>query len=255
MELWNKDNEFRKEYIRCNTRSTLRRLRTLDGRSLGPDEEPPVIPYFVNERVARDNSVSLQSAAEQEKQNVQVEAEKVKEKSIAKAVEQKNETTKSKRPVKPAPLGSGLATISGRDVIEEAREEERKVTKEEEELARKAEELRREEEAAKLREQQLLEERAKAKEALERKRRNAEKAQARASLKAQREAEQKEKVNSTNCSQFHYFNYHFRVAQLYVHMPLFFFCVFLYRLSMACGLICRKGKRKQGRRKKGRLAQ
>ncbi|GLT61143.1 hypothetical protein SLA2020_338680 [Shorea laevis] len=139
MELWNKDDEFRKEYIRCNTRSTLRRLRTLDGRSLGPDEEPPLIPYFVNERVAK-NSVSLQ------------------------------------------------------DEIEEAREEEeRKRTKEEAELARKAEELRREEEAAKLREQQLLEEKVKAKEALERKKRNAEKAQARASLKAQKEAEQKEK--------------------------------------------------------------
>lgn len=199
MELWNKDDEFRKEYIRCNTRSTLRRLRTLDGRSLGPDEEPPLIPYFVNERVVAKNSVSLQSAAEPEKQNVQAEAEKVKEKSIAKAVEKKNETTKSKKPVKPAPLGNGLATISGRDEIEEAREEEeRKRTKEEAELARKAEELRKEEEAAKLREQQLLEEKVKAKEALERKKRNAEKAQARASLKAQKEAEQKEKVNSTN---------------------------------------------------------
>ncbi|XP_059459730.1 uncharacterized protein LOC132189163 [Corylus avellana] len=193
MELWNKDDEFRKEYIRCNTRSTLRRLRTLDGRSLGPDEEPPQIPYFVNDRVAKDNSLSLQSAVVQEKQNVQVEAEKVMEKPIAKAVEQKNEATKSKKPVKPAPLGNGLATISGRDEIKEAREEEHKLTKEEEELARKAEELRREEEAAKLREQQLLEEKAKAKEALERKKRNAEKAQARALLKAQREAEQKEK--------------------------------------------------------------
>jgi hypothetical protein len=227
MELWNKDDEFRKEYIRCNTRSTLRRLRTLDGRSLGPDEEPPLIPYFVNERVAKDNSVSLQSAAEQEKQNVQVEAKRVMEKPIAKAVEQKNEATKSKKPVKPAPLGNGLATISGRDEIEEAREEERRLTKEEEELARKAKELRREEEAAKLREQQLLEEKAKAKEALERKKRNAEKAQARALLKAQREAEQKEKVNSTNVPNSITSIIILAVAQLYVHMPLFFlsFCI------------------------------
>ena len=213
MELWNKDDEFRKEYIKCNVRSTLRRLRTLDGRSLGPDEEPPLIPYFVNEMVVKDNPVSLQLAAEREKQrekqNVQVEAKKVMEKPIAKAVEQKNEATKSKKPVKPAPLGNGLAIISGRDEIEEAREEEHRLTKEEEESARKAEELRREEEAAKLREQQLLEEKAKAKEALERKKRNAEKAQARALLKAQRAAEQKEKVNSTNVPNFHYFNYHF----------------------------------------------
>lgn len=257
MELWNKDDEFRKEYIRCNTRSTLRRLRTLDGRSLGPDEEPPQIPYFVHERVAKDNSVSLQSAVVQEKQNVQVEAEKVMEKPIAKAVEQKNEATKSKKPVKPAPLGNGLATISGRDEIEEAREEEHKLTKEEEELARKAEELRREEEAAKLREQQLLEEKAKAKEALERKKRNAEKAQARALLKAQRQAEQKEKVNSTNAPNSITSIIILAVAQLYVHMPLLFSSVFLYRLSMACGLYAGKGKeskeegKKEGCRSRG----
>lgn len=204
MELWNKNDEFRKEYIRCNTRSTLRRLRTLDGRSLGPNEEPPLIPTVTYERVTKDNSVSLLSAVEQEKpveqekQVVQVETEKVKEKSIVKTVEQKNQTTKSKKPVKPDLLGNGLATVSDRDEIEEAREEESKLTKEEEELARKAEELRREEEAAKLKEQRKLEEKNKAKEALERKKRNAEKAQARAMLRAQKEAEQKEKVNSTD---------------------------------------------------------
>ncbi|XP_075651152.1 uncharacterized protein LOC142621698 [Castanea sativa] len=206
MELWNKNDEFRKQYIRCNTRSTLRRLRTLDGRSLGPNEEPPLIPTVSyeratkdNSRVTKDNSVSLLSAVEQEKpveqekQVVQVESEKVKEKSIEKTIEQKNQTTKSKKPVKPDLLGNGLATVSGRDEIEEAREEESKLTKEEEELARKVEELRREEEAAKLKEQRKLEEKNKAKEALERKKRNAEKAQARAMLRAQKEAEQKEK--------------------------------------------------------------
>ncbi|XP_050268041.1 uncharacterized protein LOC126712661 isoform X1 [Quercus robur] len=206
MELWNKNDEFRKEYIRCNTRSTLRRLRTLDGRSLGPNEEPPLIPTVAyervtkdNSRVTKDNSVSLLSAVEQEKpvkqekQVVQVETEKVKEKSIVKTAEQKNQTTKSKMPVKPDLLGNGLATVSGRDEIEEAKEEESKLTKEEEELARKAEELRREKEAAKLKEQRKLEEKNKAKEALERKKRNAEKAQARAMLRAQKEAEQKEK--------------------------------------------------------------
>ena len=202
MELWNKNDEFRKEYIRCNTRSTLRSLRTLDGRSLGPNEEPPLIPTVFNERVTKGNSVSLQSAVEQEKQNVQVETEKVKEKPIVKAVEQKNQTTKSKKPVKPDLLGNGLATVSGRGEIEEAKEEESKLTKEEEELARKAEELRREEEAAKLKEQRKLEEKAKAIEALERKKRNAEKAQARALLRAQKEAEQKEKVNSTDVPNF-----------------------------------------------------
>ncbi|XP_042992478.1 calponin homology domain-containing protein DDB_G0272472-like isoform X1 [Carya illinoinensis] len=191
MELWNKNDEFRKEYIRCNTRSTLRRLRTLDGRSLGPDEEPPLIPNIVYERV--HNALPPQSAAEQGKQIVQLETEKVKGKPLTVYVEQKKQTTKSKVPVKPAPLGNGLATVSGREEIEEAREEEPKQTKEEEELARKMEQLRREEEAAKLREQHLLEEKAKAKEALERKKRKAEKAQAKAMFRVQREAEEKEK--------------------------------------------------------------
>ena len=43
MELWNNNEEFRKEYIKYNMKSTLRRFRTLDGRSLGPDEEPPAL--------------------------------------------------------------------------------------------------------------------------------------------------------------------------------------------------------------------
>ncbi|XP_041022044.1 calponin homology domain-containing protein DDB_G0272472-like isoform X2 [Juglans microcarpa x Juglans regia] len=189
MELWNKNDEFRKEYIRCNTRSTLRRLRTLDGRSLGPDEEPPLIPNVVYERMHK--ALPPQSAAEQGKQIVQLETEKVKEKPLTVVVEQKKQTTKSKIPVKP--LGNGLATVSGREEIEEAREEEPKQTKEEEELARKMEQLRREEEEAKLREQHLLEEKAKAKEALERKKRKAEKAQTKAMLRVQREAEEKEK--------------------------------------------------------------
>ncbi|XAR64301.1 hypothetical protein NMG60_11024583 [Bertholletia excelsa] len=38
MELWNKNDKFRDEYIRCNTRSTIRRFGTIDGRALGPDE-------------------------------------------------------------------------------------------------------------------------------------------------------------------------------------------------------------------------
>lgn len=205
MELWNQNDEFRKEYIRCNTRSTLRRLRTLDGRSLGPDEEPPLIPNVVYERVSKDKTLPPQSAAEQGKQIVQVETEKEKEKSTVVvaveqkiAVEQKKQTSKSKKPVKPEPLGNGLATVSGRDEIEEAKEEEPTQMKEEEELARKMEQLRREEEAAKLREQHLLEEKTKAKEALERKIRKAEKAQAKAEFRAQKEAEEKEKVNSTD---------------------------------------------------------
>ncbi|KAL4312317.1 hypothetical protein GQ457_01G006030 [Hibiscus cannabinus] len=199
MDLWNNNDEFRKEYIRCNVRSTLRRLRTFDGRALGPDEEPPVIPQVVNERVAKDHTVSNSTFEEQTREKktpakaetAPAKAEAAKDKLAAKPVEQKIQTSKPEKSTKPVPPPSGSTTASIRDTTEE--EEKPKITKEEEERLRKAEELRKEEEAAKLREQHRLEEIAKAKEALERKRRNAEKAQARAALRAQKEAEQKEK--------------------------------------------------------------
>ncbi|TXG51841.1 hypothetical protein EZV62_021010 [Acer yangbiense] len=201
LEMWNNNDEFRKEYVRCNINSTLRRLKTLDGRSLGPNEEPPVIRSAVINRVARNISASPISTVKEQKpeQVVPVKAEK-ENKSVAKVVVQKDQAAKSERPAKPAHLENGSATVSGRNEIEEAKEEEPKRTKQEEEFARKteelarqAEELRKKEEAAKLKEQHRLEEKVKAKEALERKKRIAEKAQARAVLRAQKEAEQKEK--------------------------------------------------------------
>ncbi|KAG6743797.1 hypothetical protein POTOM_052499 [Populus tomentosa] len=107
--------------------------------------------------------------------------------------DQKNQTAKTKGHAKPAALENGSLTVGGRYWIEEPRQDENKRIKEEEELARKAEELREEKEAAMLKEQRRLEENAKAKEAMERKKRMADRAQARAALRAQREAEQKEK--------------------------------------------------------------
>ncbi|XP_061965193.1 uncharacterized protein LOC133689371 isoform X1 [Populus nigra] len=205
MELWNNNDEFRKEYMSSNMRNTLRRLRTLDGRALGPDEQPPIIPNVVSQRVTKHNVAPSAPALEVEKPVTPVETQRIDEKSTAKLGDKKNQTVKTKRQAKPASLENGLPTVSGRDQIEESRQEENKLTKEEEsrqenkltkeevELARKIEELRKEKEAAMLKEQRRLEEKAKAKEAMERKKRNAEKAQARASLRAQREAEQKEK--------------------------------------------------------------
>ncbi|KAL5778450.1 hypothetical protein ACOSP7_011376 [Xanthoceras sorbifolium] len=205
LEMWNDNDEFRKEYVRSNINSTVRRLKTLDGRSLGPNEEPPVIRSVVINRVARDNSAPQISTVKEEKpeQVVPVKTEKENKsvlvktekenKSMTKVGVQKDQAAKSQWPAKPAIVENGSATVSGRIEIEEPREEEPKRTKEEEELARKAEELKKKEEAAKLKEQRRLEEKVKAKEALERKKRIAEKAQARAALRAQKEAEQKEK--------------------------------------------------------------
>uniref|UniRef100_A0A2P2JZD3 Myosin heavy chain fast skeletal muscle n=1 Tax=Rhizophora mucronata TaxID=61149 RepID=A0A2P2JZD3_RHIMU len=193
MELWNNSDAFRNEYVRCNVRSTVRRLQTLDGRSIGPDEEPPVTPLAGGESVVKDNAVSLTLTMQVEKPVAPVEVEQKDDKSTAKLGGQKNQTAKSKMPVKPALLGHGLETVSGGDDTEEARKPEHKCSKEEDELARQAEELRKEKEAAKLKEQQILDEKAKAKEAMERKKRIAEKARARAALRAQKEAEEKER--------------------------------------------------------------
>lgn len=197
MNLWNNDDEFRKEYIRCNVRSTLRRLRTLDGRSLGPDEVPPVIPHSMNGRIDKDKTVPQVSTLGEERQEivVTVESTKMEDNATINAGEQKKQR-KTKNPVNSAPLASVSAPVSNRDEIEEVREEEPKPTKEEEELVRKAEELRKAEEARKLKEQRRLEEKAKAVEALERKKRSADKAKARAAVRAQKEAEEKEKVNA-----------------------------------------------------------
>ncbi|XP_040966949.1 proton pump-interactor 1-like [Gossypium hirsutum] len=167
MDLWNNNYAFRKEYVRCNEGSTLWRLRTLDGRSLGPGEVPPVIPLAVNGRAVMDHTMSGLTLEGRTQEEVAVEkAEKV---LAAKVVAQKKFS-------KSAPPESVSAIASNGDKIEEAEEEKPGRTREEEESDRKAEELRKEEEADKIKEQRQLEEIAKAKEALERKRRKAEKA-------------------------------------------------------------------------------
>ncbi|KAL2626877.1 hypothetical protein AAZV13_07G138600 [Glycine max] len=198
MELWNKNDEFRRDYVRCNTRSTLRRLQTLDGRSLGPDEEPLVMPNAITERASKNIPMVSNTTMEQEKKSPR-ESVNVKDEPDSKVVAQRTETsqtTKAKKPTKPAPLEKHVARWgdeSDEDEDKDKNEEEPVRTKEEEELILKAEKARKEEEEAKLKEKRRLEEIEKAKEALQRKKRNAEKAQQRAALKAQKEAELKEK--------------------------------------------------------------
>ncbi|XP_040966952.1 proton pump-interactor BIP131-like [Gossypium hirsutum] len=166
MDLWNNNDEFRKEYVRCNERSTLWRLRTLDGRALGPGEVPPVIHRAVNGRALVDHTMSGLTLEDRTQELVAVaKAEKV---LAEKVVEQK-------KFMKSAPPESVSTTASNGDKIEEAEEEKPERTKEADESDRKAEELRKEEEAAKLKEQRQLEEIAKAEEAQERKRQKAEK--------------------------------------------------------------------------------
>ncbi|XP_045830655.1 plectin [Trifolium pratense] len=195
-----KNDEFRRSYIRCNTRSTLRRLVTYDGRGLGPDEEPPVIPNAFIERSPKNDSLVPQSTPEQQQKSIPTESVTVnaKDEPTSKVAVQKpeiSESSKAKKPAKPVPEKKSAVPVSrwGDESDEDKEPKEPVRTKEEEERILKAEKVKKEEEEAKLKEIKRLEEIEKAKEALQRKKRNAEKAQQRALYKAQKEAEQKEK--------------------------------------------------------------
>uniref|UniRef100_A0A803LU78 Uncharacterized protein n=1 Tax=Chenopodium quinoa TaxID=63459 RepID=A0A803LU78_CHEQI len=211
MERWNNNDEFRKEYIKRNMKSTLRRFRTLDGRSLGPDEEPPAlvdVPDYRVNTMAKNPKVNSVGTVPTLERDFPLVAKKVVEESSKKVIEQKNKNALAKKRVETTSKVS-LAEPSGRIETEEKeeeqkqlkKEEEHKQTKEEEELARKVEQKRKEEEVARLREQRKLEEKAKTQEALERKRRMAEKAQARAEFRARKEAEEKEKISEIEPAQ------------------------------------------------------
>lgn len=184
MELWNKNDDFRNEYVRLNRRSTWRRLHTSKVLSLGPDE--PFIPWKVREKVVATRSSTV-STLGQGNSVSPFEHKRTEEKSTVK--QNQNHQTIPKKETIPIVLENDAAIVSGKVEAEEKTEEANKQTEEEKELAIREEEAA----AAKIREQLLLEERVKAKEAEERKRRNAEKALTRAELKAQKEAEQKEK--------------------------------------------------------------
>ncbi|KAK1314080.1 Proton pump-interactor 1 [Acorus calamus] len=208
MDLWNNSDEFRNEYVKCNVPSTLRRLGTLDGRALGPDEERlvhfnPVRHYKVITALPTPTSEIVPSATSEIVHNnaartsVPVKANS----ELAAKDAQKNQPAKKPKAPKKAVAEEIVPAAVSRDVdVEEDKENEKKLTKEEEELAtkeaeqaRKEEELRKEKAAAELKEQLRLEQKAKAKEAEERKRRMAEKAQSRAELRVKIEAENREK--------------------------------------------------------------
>ncbi|CAI9775489.1 unnamed protein product [Fraxinus pennsylvanica] len=177
MELWNTNDEFRNEYVKQNARSTLTRFKTLDGRSLGSDEVPPILPGYVDERVGQLGLTLAKAGSVQS--------------STLELSEPKNCTATNKEPAKPV-LRNASATVSRDDVINEIEKKAIK-SKEEVELERKVEEELRDDAEPKSKNQLRLEEIAKAKLALEKKKRNVEKAQRRDELRAQKEAERKEK--------------------------------------------------------------
>ncbi|KAG1358984.1 titin [Cocos nucifera] len=207
MELWNNNDEFRMQYVKSNKNSTLRRLKTLDGRSLGPDEEPPAPRATIGKSSSSVSNSSnnnplvavVASEAKPEKSDV-LAAPKEKESFPPLQTAQRNQSSRSKKSTKPSSKETVMAPVSDREEVEAAPKEYGRTKEEEEqarkaeELARKEEELRKEKAEAQMKERLRLEQKAKAKEAEERKRRKAEKAQARAEYRAQKEAELRDLV-------------------------------------------------------------
>ncbi|CAN6174825.1 unnamed protein product [Urochloa humidicola] len=204
MEMWNRDEDFRKQYVEANKISTLKRFGTLDGRRLGPDEDPPVIPS------RRPMNTSPLTASSPDVPTVTSVPAPVLAAPASASIPAKEDSF----PVLPSPQiskrakskASGSSTQNENNAVtaseaedikqaekEEVRlEEELELARKAEELARKEEELRKERAAAE-KERLRLEQKAKAKEAEERKRRKAEKEKERAEFKARKEAEEREK--------------------------------------------------------------
>lgn len=194
MEIWNKNVEFRKEYVKDNERSILKRLGTLDGRSLGPDEEPPLPTNYSDDidpsllSQGKPSASSIRSAPE-----VQPLTMAIPQQSNQIELKANGQQSSSSQVAVPAKKAAGQSKKSqpqlSRSILEiesfEVSPEPSKVK--EEDLAKK------EEEAAKMKERIREEEMRKAKEAEDRKKRQAERANAKALARAQKEAERKEK--------------------------------------------------------------
>ncbi|CAA0824390.1 Unknown protein [Striga hermonthica] len=193
MELWNANDEFRQEYAKFNMRSTLRRFGTLDGRSLGPDEDLPVLPSYTDER-AYNNRVTVRTPTEADRASQFPALKPKQERTSIKSVKKEVGETFPPRGTANGPILSVRENGSSGDVSsEEITQEEAERSREEIEVAKKAEEKESAETEAMLKEKRRMEAVAKAHEAHERKKRQAEKMQMRAELKTLKEAEQKEK--------------------------------------------------------------
>ncbi|GER39295.1 proton pump interactor 1, partial [Striga asiatica] len=194
MELWNANDEFRQEYTKFNSRSTLRRFGTLDGRTLGPDENLPVLPSYTEERAYNNNRVIVQKPTEANRASQFPALKPKQERTSIKSVKKEVDETFSPRGTGKGPIVSVRENGSSGDVSsEEITREETERSKEEIEVAKKVEEKESAETEAMLKEKRRMEAVAKAHEARERKKRQAEKMQMRAELKTLKEAEQKEK--------------------------------------------------------------
>jgi hypothetical protein len=189
MHIWNNNAKFRAEYIKNNERSTVRRLETLDGRSLGPGEK---LPQIADPDLIVPNSASVKQATE-------ASSTKPSQVTVPKPPKE--------TPVqKPAPLPTTAPVSKSTqvpkvelDVKQDAfhvKTDEPAVVKSRqiEPDTRIEEDVGNEIDALELKEALRQEQIAKAKEAEERKKRRAEKSEQKAQLRAKKEAERKLKV-------------------------------------------------------------
>ncbi|KAK8460065.1 hypothetical protein SEVIR_2G267800v4 [Setaria viridis] len=203
MVMWNENEDFRKQYVEANKFSTLRRLGTLDGRKLGPDEDPPVIPsrrpMNASPLTASSPDVPTLTSVPAPVSAAPASIPAKEESFPVLPSPQISKRAKSKASGSSAQNENNAVSASEAEDIKQTEKEKARLVEEQLELARKAEELAREEEeqrkerAAAEKERLRLEQKAKAKEAEERKRRKAEKEKERAEFKARKEAEEREK--------------------------------------------------------------
>lgn len=197
--LWNVDSKFRSEYVKANERSTVKRLETLDGRSLGPDEEPPLLLSEIDSLSgslpkSSDNRpvVGLQAAA----LGARVKSSNVHNMEVK--VSDGAADVPSNKSSKETDLGLNLKDSENADkahiiptrpvIVKSAVGNSKSIKKESQDDI-----LENETQAAELKERRRQEEMAKAKEAAERKKKRAEKAESKALMRAKKEAERKEK--------------------------------------------------------------
>ncbi|RLN33125.1 uncharacterized protein C2845_PM03G01730 [Panicum miliaceum] len=203
MKMWNENEDFRKQYVEANKFSTLRRLGTLDGRRLGPDEDPPVIPtrrpMNASPLTASNPDVPTLTSVPPPVLAAPAPVPAKEDSFPVLPSPQISKRAKSKASGSSAQNENNAVSTSEAEDIKQTEKEKARLIEEQLELARKAEELARKEEelrkerAAAEKERLRLEQKAKAKEAEERKRRKAEKEKERAEFKARKEAEEREK--------------------------------------------------------------
>eukprot|EP00249_Psilotum_nudum_P003500 c16915_g1_i1 orf=602-3316(-) len=198
MVQWNNFEGFRAEYIRNNERSTLRRLETLDGRCLSPDEVPPVpsndLEILIDSAPDTHNILSKREMHDQNEKVIDTLQEtsnaSATSNSLCKEVNVKNDAEKISIDGRNNGVERTMASYNSTTEVPYLHlESSAEVQKSSAEVNNKMQEL----EAAESREKCRQAEIAKAKDAKERKNRLAERKRIKAEARAMKEAERREK--------------------------------------------------------------